>query len=107
MSDFTLAPARVLARDFAGFGAQYNQNVYAKISRDAGVTPENVGVMERQVADLAPQLVRIFFDGNALQDADLMQSFQRTLKLAQQTAAGINGTFQGIGPHAHADARPA
>jgi hypothetical protein len=107
MTDFEVDRSRVIAQDFAGFGAQYNQNVYAAISRNAGVTDENVLVMERQVAQLKPHFVRVFFNGDALRDADLMQSFRRTLKLAQKTSSTINVTFQGIGPHAHADAMPA
>ena len=81
-------------------------DVYAKISRDAGVTDENLAVMEREVAELEPQL-RVFSSGTAFTDPDLMQSFRRTLKLAQTTASSINVTFQGIGPHAFPDAMPA
>jgi hypothetical protein len=107
MTDFELDRSRIISEHFAGFGAQYNQNVYATISRNAGVTDENVLVMEHQVAQLTPHLVRVFFNGDALHDADLMQSFRRTLKLAQSTSSTINVTFQGIGPHAHSDAMPA
>jgi hypothetical protein len=72
MSDFRLDRTNVLASDFAGFGAQYNQNVYAAISRTAGVTDQNIGAMERAVAGLKPHLVRVFFNGDAFADADLM-----------------------------------
>jgi len=81
--------------------------VYAAISRNAGVTDENVVTMEQALVDLEPKLVRVFFNGDALHDADQMQSFQRTLALAQRTASAINVTFQGIGPHAHTGAMPA
>ena len=58
------------------------------------------------MAELDPQLVRVFFSGTAFTDPDLMQSFRRTLKLAQTAASSINVTFQGIGP-AFPDAMPA
>lgn len=106
MSDFRLDRTKILASDFSGFGVQYNQNVYAAISRNAGVSDQNLGAMERAVADLKPHLVRVFFNGDAFQDADLMQSFQRTMKLAQRTASAINVTFQGIGPSTHPHAMP-
>lgn len=106
MTDFRLDRSHVVVPDFAGYGAQYNQNVYAAISRDAGVTEENVLVMEQRLVELKPQLVRVFFNGDALHDDDLMRSFQRTLELAQRTASTINVTFQGIGPHAHTHAMP-
>ena len=107
MTDLHVDRSTVVVPAFDGFGAQYNQNVYAAISRDAGVTDENLAVMEREVAELEPQLVRVFFSGKAFTDPDLMQSFRRTLKLAQTTASSINVTFQGIGPHAFPDAMPA
>ena len=83
---------------FEGFGAQYNQNVYAERSRDVGVTAENVKVMEQRMAELAPHLVRVFFNADALVDADLMQSFRKTVDLAQRTGGAINITLQGLGP---------
>jgi hypothetical protein len=85
-------------RRFEGFGAQYNQNVYAMRSRDVGVTPENVTVMEQRMTELAPHLVRVFFNADAFDDADLMQSFRTTVGLAQSTGRAINITLQGLGP---------
>src|SRR5215208_724137 len=34
-TDFVLGPAKILVESFAGYGAQFNQNVYAALSRDA------------------------------------------------------------------------
>jgi hypothetical protein len=93
--------------EFAGFGAQYNQNLYAAISRDAGATDAYALEVQRRLGVLKPQFVRIFFQGEAFADDDLMQSFVRTVKLAQRTAATINVTFQGIGPRAHKNRVPA
>lgn len=97
-SPLTLARDKVLVRGFDGFGAQYNHCVYAARSRDAGVTAENVTVMEEKMAQFAPQLVRVFFNADALTDDDLMQSFRRTVELAQRTGGAINITLQGLGP---------
>jgi hypothetical protein len=93
-----LARNEVLVPSFDGFGAQYNQNVFAARSRTVGVTPQNVGTMEQRIGELAPQLVRIFFSADAFADADLMRSFRRTVELAQRTAGVINVTLQGLGP---------
>ena len=103
MTDFTLARSNSEVR-FAGYGAQYNQNLFAKISRDAGVA-ETTGLVKK-LRLLKPQLVRVFFNGSAFTDQDLMQSFKRTMTLAQQTATTINVTFQGIGPRRFSDKMP-
>ena len=92
--DFALAPARVLVDGFSGFGAQFNHHVYAGLSRDAGVSPENVGDMEQKVTALGPQLARLFFTRAAFADPDRMESFVRTAQLAQRTGAAINVTWQ-------------
>ena len=93
-TDFALAPGRVLVGSFAGFGAHFNQNVYAQISRDAGVSDENALDLEQKVVGLGPQLARLFFNRNAFADADLMQSFVRAAQLAQRSGATINVTWQ-------------
>jgi|tagenome__1003787_1003787.scaffolds.fasta_scaffold20984227_5 hypothetical protein len=100
MASLTLAREPVVVSGFDGFGAQYNQNVYAERSRRAGVgvTAENVKVMEGRVAELAPQLARVFFSADALGDEDLLKSFRSTVALAQETAGAINVTLQGLGP---------
>lgn len=98
MATLKLARDEVLVPSFDGFGAQYNQNVYAARSRTIGVTAENVGTMEERMGELAPQLVRIFFSADAFIDGDLLQSFRRTVELAQRTAGAIHVTLQGLGP---------
>jgi hypothetical protein len=95
VSELYLDRADVLVPALAGYGVQFNQNVYAAISRNAGVTDANVGDMEQKVVALGPQLARIFFHPNALKDPDLMQSFVRTVQLAQRAGATINVTWQG------------
>lgn len=93
-SEFALARARVLVDSFGGFGAQFNQNLYAGISRDSGVTDENVVDLERKVVSLAPHLARLFFSRAAFTDRDLMQSFVRAAQLAQRSRATVGVTWQ-------------
>ena len=92
--DFSLAPGRVLVDGFGGFGAQFNHHVYSGLSRNAGVSEENIGDMEQKVTALGPQLVRLFFTRAAFADPDRMASFVRTAQLAQRTGATINVTWQ-------------
>jgi hypothetical protein len=95
-STFTVT-SRVVADGFLGFGAQYNQNLYAQIT---GVDPTSLPDVEQKAIDLAPRHVRVFFDSAALADADKMQSFQRTIDLAQRSGATINVTYW-HGPYAN------
>jgi hypothetical protein len=85
-------------RPFSGFGVQYNQNVFAARSRQVGVTEDNVAGMEQKVSLLAPHMIRLFFSADSFNDPDLMQSFRKTIRLAQQTGGVINVTLQGLGP---------
>jgi hypothetical protein len=95
VTEFQVTPARVLVPSLAGYGGQFNQHVYAKISRDAGVTDANVVDMEQKMKELRPEFSRIFFTPLAFGDPDRMQSFVRTVQLAQTTGATIDITWQG------------
>jgi hypothetical protein len=94
-TDFQVRPSSVLVASLAGYGAQFNNHVYAAISRNAGVTEDNVKVMEQAVRALHPQFSRIFFNPTELTDPDRMQSFIRTVMLAQTAGTTINITWQG------------
>jgi hypothetical protein len=96
-TDFAVDPAQVLVPSLAGYGAQLNQNVYAAISQQVGVNAQNVADMEAKLVALQPGFVRMFFNGNAYSDPDLMQSFVRTVQLAQRAGATINVTWAGGG----------
>lgn len=101
MSQFTLT-GKVLVKGFEGYGAQLNQNVFAKITRDLGVTDAHLQELPRHVRRLAPRFVRIFFDprarhGQIPSSDDLMQSFKKTVELAQSAASSINITWTGGG----------
>jgi hypothetical protein len=102
MAQFTLGKG-ALVKGFEGYGAQLNQNVFAQITRDLGVTDAHLQELPPHVHRLAPRFVRIFFDPRALPGAhpmshDLMQSFVRTVvELAQSAATTINVTWTGGG----------
>ena len=95
VTDFQVLPSTFVVQNFAGYGAQFNQHVYAAISKGFGVTDDNVLVMEREVHALHPEFSRIFFNPSDLFDPDRMQSFIRTVVLAQKSGATINITWQG------------
>jgi len=94
-TDFKVQESATLVQTFAGYGGQFNHHVYAAISRAAGVTDDNAKDMERKMRDLQPQFSRIFFNQTAFSDPDRMQSFVRTVQLAQSTGTTINVTWQG------------
>jgi hypothetical protein len=101
VSQFALG-RKILVRGFAGYGAQFNHNAFAQVTRDLGVTERHLQELEQQVHRLAPRFVRIFFDPRALPGSvagsdDLMRSFERTVALAQSAASTINITWTGGG----------
>jgi hypothetical protein len=95
VTEFRVLDSSVVVPSFAGYGGQFNHHVYAAISRNVGVTDENVIDMERKMKALHPQFSRIFFTPAAFNDPDRMQSFIRTVQFAQSTGTMINITWQG------------
>jgi hypothetical protein len=95
VTEFQVAAANVVVPSLAGYGGQFNHHVYAQISRDVGVTDANVVDMERKMRELRPEFSRIFFTPRAFDDPDRMQSFVRTVQLAQTAGTTINITWQG------------
>jgi hypothetical protein len=95
VTEFELNQSQVLVPALAGYGSHFNHRVYAKISRDVGVTPENVGDMESKMVALQPQFSRIFVNNADLIDADRKASFVKTVLLAQRAGTMINITWQG------------
>lgn len=90
-TEFVVRRDQVLVGDFGGFGGQMNQHVYANISGP----PPTLPAMEEKVVALRPQLVRIFFHTSEWTNADRMESFVRTVQLAERANAEINVTWQG------------
>jgi hypothetical protein len=95
VTDFEVDESQVLVPSLAGYGGHFNHRVYAKISRDVGVTPENVLDMESKMVALQPQFSRIFVNNADLIDADRKSSFVKTVLLAQRAGSTINVTWQG------------
>jgi len=95
VTEFELNQSQVLIPSLAGYGAHFNHRVYAKITRDVGVTPDNVGDMESKMIALQPQFSRIFVNNADLIDADRKASFVKTVLLAQRAGTTINITWQG------------
>ncbi len=90
VSEFELARSRLILDNLGGYGAQFNQHVYAMI------TPKPEGSLpglEQKVKDLEPQLVRIFFHEIDELDPDKLSSFVETVELAHQANATINITY--------------
>jgi hypothetical protein len=88
---FTFASDQVVAGDFAGFGGQMNQHVYADLSGP----PPDLPTLEAKVLALRPQFVRIFFNTTEWTYPDRMASFVRTVRLAQRAQSNIMITWQG------------
>ena len=89
--EYTLDRSRGLVGSFDGFGGQLNQHLYAKISGP----PPRLADVEAKVIALEPQLVRIFFNTSAWENQDRLDSFVRTVRLADRANAEINVTWQG------------
>jgi hypothetical protein len=90
-AEFTLALDRGLVSDFGGFGAQFNQHVFADISGP----PPGLSGLEARVLALGPRYVRVFFNNTEWTFPDRMDSFIRTVQLANRTEATIEVAWQG------------
>jgi hypothetical protein len=96
------SPSRVLFPSLLGYGAQFNDHVYAPVTPWPAGT--GYGGMEEKVKSLEPQLVRIFYNDNWDANADgrfpnwktNYASFVKVVQLAQETGATINITFQNL-----------
>ena len=97
VTEHELARSNVLVDSLGGYGAQFNQHIYASITP---TPPGSLPDLEAKVRALEPQLVRIFFHEIQERDADQLASFYETVELAQQSGAAINITY-----HTAANAR--
>jgi hypothetical protein len=103
VSEHELLRTDVLVPSLGGYGVQFNQHVYAPITN---LPPDTFDDLETGVKELEPQLVRIFYNenweepGNAQYNPGNIESFRRTVALAQAAGATINITY-----HTVADAR--
>jgi hypothetical protein len=96
LAEFTLTETEIV-RSLAGCGVQLNQHAFAKIT---GAPTGSFPDLEEKVRRLRPQLIRVFFnegqgDGGAGRAPARKESFLRTARLARDTGATINVTWQG------------
>jgi hypothetical protein len=93
--------ARLVLESLGGYGFQFNGHVYAPITSPP---PDTLPNLEAKVKALEPQLVRIFFNENWELNADgthpeweqNLESFKKTIDLAQESGATILVAYQGI-----------
>jgi hypothetical protein len=94
VTEHELVRSNVLVQSLGGYGAQFNQHVYAPISN---VPSASVPDLEQKAKELGPQLVRIFYNDNweerMATAPQNMASFIRTVELAQAAGATINVTY--------------
>ena len=97
VTEHELVRSQVLVPSLGGYGAQFNQHVYAPVTNPPAATLPD---MEAKVKALEPQLVRIFYNDNFEERQPNrvrnLQSFYDTVQLAQEAGATINVTYQAV-----------
>ena len=92
-----LVRANVLVDALGGYGAQFNQHVYAPVTNPPAASLPG---MEAKVKALEPQLVRIFynddFEERQPNRVRNLASFVDTVQLAHEAGATINITYQAV-----------
>src|SRR5436190_9519674 len=99
---FTVTNDSITSAPFVGLGAEFNPYLYCRPNW-GDVNEQNVADLVRKIIDLAPQHVRIFMllqwwtpQGDfeiAKGDPRMVQSFIRTVRLAQRAGASVNITL--------------
>ena len=97
VTEHELVRSNVVVPSLGGYGAQFNQHVYAPVTNPPAATLPD---MEAKVKALEPQLVRIFYNDdweerqpNRVRN---LASFQDTVQLAHEAGATINVTYQAV-----------
>jgi hypothetical protein len=97
VTEHELVRTNVLVDALGGYGAQFNQHVYAPVTNAPVATLPN---MEAKVKALEPQLVRIFynddFEERQPNRVRNLASFVDTVQLAHEAGATINITYQAV-----------
>ena len=97
VTEHELVRANVLVDALGGYGAQFNQHVYAPVT---GAPVATLPTMEAKVKALEPQLVRIFynddFEERQPNRVRNLASFVDTVQLAHEAGATINVTYQAV-----------
>jgi hypothetical protein len=91
VTELELARSRSVVDGLGGYGAQFDQNLFAPIT---AAPPATLPDLEAKVKALEPQLVRIFYNVNQEADPSNLASFIKTVELAQDAGATINITYQ-------------
>ena len=97
VTEHELVRSNVLVDALGGYGAQFNQHVYAPVTNAPAATLPN---MEAKVKALEPQLVRVFynddFEERQPNRVRNLASFVDTVQLAHEAGATINITYQAV-----------
>jgi hypothetical protein len=97
VSEHELVASNVLVPSLGGYGAQFNQHVYAPIT---AAPPSSFAELEAKVKSFEPQLVRIFYSDNweerRPEAPQNLESFYRTIELAHAAGATINVTYHAV-----------
>jgi hypothetical protein len=91
VTELELARSRLVLDGLGGYGAQFDQHVFAPLTSPPGASLPD---LDAKVKALGPQLVRIFYNVDQEADANNMASFVETVQLAQEAGATINITYQ-------------
>ena len=113
VTEHELAPSTVLFPSLGGYGAQFNNHLYAPITQP-WMTPGAYADVEEKVKELQPQLVRIFYNDNWEENADRTHpewaenysSFVEVVRLAHETGATIDISYQSLGNIVRRDGDP-
>ena len=98
------SPFRVVFPSLIGYGAQFNNHLYAPIT-SVRMPPGEYPDVETKVKQLQPDLVRIFYNDNWEENQDNTHpewrdnyaSFVKVVQLAQETGATIDIGYQNLG----------
>ena len=97
VTEHELVRSNVLVASLGGYGAQFNQHVYAPITNPPADTLPD---MEAKVKAFEPQLVRVFynddFEERQPNRVRNLASFVDTVQLAHEAGATINVTYQAV-----------
>lgn len=102
VTEFAVNSHQTVVRDFEGFGAQMNQNLYTSLSNTAqgwiNNPPEDTENVEGKVKAMRPGLSRIFISKNNFLpgNQNLVDSFYKTIELAQAAGARVDITWQSL-----------
>jgi hypothetical protein len=100
VTEFAVEPQKVIVPDFEGFGAQMNMHLYTALNDPtrgwtSNTPPQDLPNVEQKVREMKPGLSRIFLSPANYDPANQnrMDSFYKTVELAQSVGAKVNITW--------------